>query len=144
MQKLADIVRSLVCSAKDSSCFILADELSKIWDDIVGPELAFVTTVQKVQYTGKNAAVIFINVVNSAALVLKYNENSIKEKIKIYTKISDIKLIFKHSQSVYKLCAHNIKDEEAKKSYCFIQCNFENQDLKKALENLQTEVTHES
>ena len=145
MNKISHVMRNLICSSADSSCFVLAAELSGVWEEIVGSELCHVCAIKSIQYIGKNTIMIYINIIASAALIAQYKSDDIKEQIRRHSKMNNIQLVFKHCSHIYIAVDENVSANRVSndKERCFVAEDFENQKLKSALENFKTELQYE-
>lgn len=115
--------------------------IKKAWNEIVCEEIRDVSSLIEAKYSGKNELSVIIKILSSAALIAKYNEDSIINNLQNITGIPKIKLLFKHTNSFDQ--KNNLLENPVQKIVKpkeKIDTFFENESLKNALENLKTEM----
>jgi hypothetical protein len=118
-------------------------KLKSKWNDIIGERLTDETSFHDARYVGPNALAVTINTLSSAALLVKYNTENIVYNIERLTGVSNVKLYFKHTNSIAirkEAKTNEIEAPQVIKKQYKIDAEFKNQSLKKALESLKTEM----
>lgn len=140
MQKVSTLINNVIDTSYGPA-ISLNLLLKKSWDDIVGIELKSLTSFLDAKYIGKNSISVSAKILSSASLIAKYNENNIISNIKRLTSIADVKLHFKHTNSVNLITQEEFTAKQhIEKAIQKIELEFKNTALKSALENLKTEI----
>jgi ATP-dependent protease Clp ATPase subunit len=98
MHRISAVLKDII--GRFGPTFSLKVLLRNSWPDIVGNDLKNVTSFVEVKYIGKDQINVYINILSSAAILVKHAESHIIYNIKKLTSISEVNLILKASYSL--------------------------------------------
>lgn len=120
--------------------------ISRNWSHIIGEELSTVTSASAIKHRSASCHeyVLHINVIGSAALLVKSSESLILNRLKNFVKNRDVVtgIVIKHCSEINRgRILQIIERPKPVKKICELkEEKFKNSDLLKALESLKTEM----
>ncbi|MDR1609471.1 MAG: hypothetical protein LBR78_01285 [Holosporales bacterium] len=159
MKQVASVISKIISHSDGLIAIHLT--IARKWDSIVGSRLVDVAAFSGVRFVkrcvsrpsakfevyrgsmGRAKLVVTVNVLSSAALIVRSCEGYIVDGIKRLTGVSDVELIFKHVSSIPKKTDGQLdscRTVTEDTPICKIDEVFENETLKKALELLKAEI----
>lgn len=134
MQKIALAANKII--GQISPELSLSLELKNAWSEIVGRDLNKFTEFETIKSIAANKISLVIRVINSAVVLLRYNESRIVNNISNITGYAEVRLIYKQ---VYSL-ETRLKRNRTRKPIVKLEIDLQNVTLKSALEILKTEM----
>lgn len=140
MKKISRLIGDALRAS--NAAFALNFGLAKSWEHIAGEDLKGLSSFESAVYAGKGRIIVTIKILSSAAILAKYNEPSIIERIQHNFKLNYVKIIFKHTSEIKTINKFSKKSDNLKTERYVLNERFENGKLKSALENLKTELVN--
>jgi hypothetical protein len=139
MKRISVVASTIMGEFGPTFCLNVA--LRKDWSEIVGEQLREVTSLCDVRYVGADTLLITINILSSAIIFAKCGSESMIEKIRCLTGVSNIRLKFRHSSVIQSEdIQRKIEFSGGYSEISEINDQFKSKVLKRALESLKAEM----
>ena len=98
MKRLASFSSEIL--SESSNTLALNLKIATFWSDIIGKDLENFAAFESASYFGQDKIKVCIRILNSAAMLIGANKQSIADKIQYNFGLKEVNLVLKHSSFI--------------------------------------------